>query len=342
MNKIYLKKLSITLVLIGLMNTAYATRNNYYNESYLDNDFSSLGINISRLNPTNNSFRPKSLLVGRTLALAPTPGSIVEEYHDPIDVNNKTIRNLPFKTTLPNITSWLNAVKDQGELGTCASFTAIECLKFVHNKDSLSQAYMIVKAEQSEDCLNNGLTIGTAMKTAEQTGTIGQSWWKYPNYLEQVRIINKDQSNTSNWNVCMRIPYNHTQESELIKFGFQEVKNLFALEQGSCAPGQKCDFRKDEDIKVALELYKTPVAIATSVRSNSEWDRTGNISTKSGDETGYHGVTIYGYDDKKQVFNFKNSWGKNWGNQGLGTISYSYVQDCVSEAWIGTGSKLSA
>ncbi len=40
-----------------------------------------------------------------------------------------------------------------------------------------------------------------------------------------------------------------------------------------------------------------------------------------------HAVVAVGYDDEKQLFNIRNSWGNSWGNNGYGTIPYKYLED---------------
>lgn len=41
---------------------------------------------------------------------------------------------------------------------------------------------------------------------------------------------------------------------------------------------------------------------------------------------GGHGILITGYDSSKKVFMFKNSWGKQWGTDGYGAISFETLQ----------------
>lgn len=40
---------------------------------------------------------------------------------------------------------------------------------------------------------------------------------------------------------------------------------------------------------------------------------------------GAHVILLVGYDDNREVFHFLNSWGKNWGDLGYGTIAYEYI-----------------
>ncbi|HLG96380.1 MAG TPA: hypothetical protein VKX49_08720 [Bryobacteraceae bacterium] len=42
------------------------------------------------------------------------------------------------------------------------------------------------------------------------------------------------------------------------------------------------------------------------------------------------------YDDAKQLFTFRNSWGSSWGDQGYGYLPYAYVLDpsLASDFWV--------
>ncbi|MDD0852773.1 C1 family peptidase [Halobacteriovorax sp. GB3] len=50
-----------------------------------------------------------------------------------------------------------------------------------------------------------------------------------------------------------------------------------------------------------------------------------------------HAIHFTGYDKEKRIFQFKNSWSKNWGDEGYGYMSYDYVLkhavDPISFRW---------
>lgn len=48
---------------------------------------------------------------------------------------------------------------------------------------------------------------------------------------------------------------------------------------------------------------------------------------------GSHAVMILGYDDNAGRFTFQNSWGAEWGDQGLGYLPYDFFDRYFSEAW---------
>lgn len=48
-----------------------------------------------------------------------------------------------------------------------------------------------------------------------------------------------------------------------------------------------------------------------------------------------HAAVAVGYDDEKQLFAIRNSWGNSWGNNGYGTIPYEYLtrDDLSRDFW---------
>lgn len=74
-----------------------------------------------------------------------------------------------------------------------------------------------------------------------------------------------------------------------------------------------------------------PVVFGFSVYSSMMTDavsKTGIVPTPSGKDTmqGGHAVCAAGYDDRKGVIIFRNSWGTSWGNKGYGFLPYLYVE----------------
>lgn len=77
-------------------------------------------------------------------------------------------------------------------------------------------------------------------------------------------------------------------------------------------------------LKMALML-NGPCACALPVKSY-------NSDFWNGDETkGYHCVLIVGYNNN--VFEIRNSWGKNWGTGGYTNIHENELNKCALEIW---------
>ena len=48
---------------------------------------------------------------------------------------------------------------------------------------------------------------------------------------------------------------------------------------------------------------------------------------------GGHAMCVIGYDDRKQAFQLMNSWGPEWGNNGIGWVRYGDFKEFVREAY---------
>ena len=67
---------------------------------------------------------------------------------------------------------------------------------------------------------------------------------------------------------------------------------------------------------------------------NQSWEDTRDgIVLGSGAIIGGHAILICGYDDQKQQFKFKNSWGTSWGDNGYGYINYNDAQKSLMDSW---------
>jgi len=47
---------------------------------------------------------------------------------------------------------------------------------------------------------------------------------------------------------------------------------------------------------------------------------------------GGHGICLIGYDDETQEYEFKNSWGEEWGDKGYGYITYEHMRETLMDA----------
>jgi hypothetical protein len=55
---------------------------------------------------------------------------------------------------------------------------------------------------------------------------------------------------------------------------------------------------------------------------------------KKGRSIGGHAMVVVGYSDSKKAFKLMNSWGKEWGDQGYGWVSYSLFPEVVQYGFI--------
>jgi GNAT superfamily N-acetyltransferase len=52
---------------------------------------------------------------------------------------------------------------------------------------------------------------------------------------------------------------------------------------------------------------------------------------------GSHMVSLFGFDIVRQVFTFQNSWGGEWGVQGVGFLPFQYFDKYLVESWVMHG-----
>jgi len=60
------------------------------------------------------------------------------------------------------------------------------------------------------------------------------------------------------------------------------------------------------------------------------------LPCKSERPIGGHAICVMGYDDRQELFKFKNSWGRKWAENGYGYLSYQYMDRYCSDAWSAT------
>ena len=122
-------------------------------------------------------------------------------------------------------------------------------------------------------------------------------------------------------------------------------------------------------LKAALVTHRAPVTISVPVWWKSDghfdagwewgpninmptpanlktWLETNNVSLDNSinleegaltppNVSGWHAISICGYDNTTGRFEFKNSWNSWWGNGGYGTLPYKYVTAFSRGGYIG-------
>jgi GNAT superfamily N-acetyltransferase len=92
--------------------------------------------------------------------------------------------------------------------------------------------------------------------------------------------------------------------------------------------------RNSTQVGQSIAAYRPVVA---SFNITNQWfdAKDGVIEMPSPTEkiTAAHCVSLIGYDDAKQMFEFVNSWGANWGDRGFGYMPYEFFDTFLTEAW---------
>ncbi len=89
--------------------------------------------------------------------------------------------------------------------------------------------------------------------------------------------------------------------------------------------------RDVEAVKQALQ--NGPVVTTLSVYADFMNYASGVYKHVSGSVLGGHAISIVGYDDAKQAFIVRNSWGHEWGQDGFGYVAYDDVSGVGEETW---------
>ena len=194
-------------------------------------------------------------------------------------------------------------IKDQGQMGACASFATISVYEYIHKKNKnedidLSEYFLYYNARAKKNGTNedSGSSLYSNLESMTQKGACLESLCKYRT------------------DVCDEEPTTEAYEDGETR----KVKKALNV---------KCDL---ENIKSAVaEGY--PVIISLKIFESFN-PVAGFIPLPSSDEKldekhGNHAMVICGYSDDKKVFIVRNSWGTSFGDRGYCYIPYSYISD---------------
>ncbi|WP_158655121.1 C1 family peptidase [Flavivirga eckloniae] len=193
-------------------------------------------------------------------------------------------------------------VKDQGSEGSTVAFAVTSAIEFLYLKKQslkidLSPRYLYNNINNGQDY---GATFVDAFNFSIKTGIIESRFWEYKpgEYKLKPPSESKDKRH-------FKIKYFRRTSSSI-----EETKNL-------------------------LNINKAIVSGLIIYQSNYN-NKNGLMTYPKVDEQpmGGHAICLVGYDDNKQLIKFKNSWGKNWGDNGYGYISYADFEKLVKESYL--------
>lgn len=205
----------------------------------------------------------------------------------------------------------MSSVKNQGQGPYCASFATAALLEFKFPDKDMAECSLIKNAQPQ--------SIGKLMNYAMQRGVCQERQWPY-DLAHADKKPCADRGGGSSF--CFEKTY----------LVFQETA-LAATPAAGFGP-------KSDLVRRHLATVASPVCLdVPALFKTADWD----CGWEGGDvvypqmlnrdkalkwaeaNQRWHAVAIYGYDDAKRRFVFKNSWGTAWGRGGHGTMSYLYV-----------------
>lgn len=220
-----------------------------------------------------------------------------------------------------SMTGCLNFQLDQKSTSSCVAHAVAEGVKLLEcrdaEKDLLNPSRLFIyynaRKERGWETEDAGCYIRDALKVAARYGVADEKVWpfKIRGWFGGTGNINKRPSQEAYSDAAKR----------QTPFAYRRVD------------------QNAEDLKAAL-CEGFPILIGLTTHSG--WDKkpvekTGLIPFPTSDDSvdGGHAVLIVGYDDKAQLFKFKNSWGASWGASGYGFAPYKYVTSpsLASDLW---------
>jgi C1A family cysteine protease len=227
-------------------------------------------------------------------------------------VSTKLPTSVDLVTNLPAA----QAPYDQGNLGSCTAHATTFCYVFDEikqdNKDEFAGSrlfqYYNTRKLFGDLTTDDGGSIQDAILALAQTGLCEETLWPYD---ESKVFVAPPQK-------C-----------------YDEAKKCTALNHArvaQSATGLKSALHNGYPVAFGFQVY--------SSFESAQVEQTGVMPLPVSGETvvGGHAVAFVGYDDKKQMFKVRNSWGTGWGLSGYFWMPYSFALDSnqCNDFWVVT------
>ncbi len=191
----------------------------------------------------------------------------------------------------------VTGVRDQGNCGSCWAFAT---------HGAFEGSYAI---------LNNTLIDSSEQDTLDCSGagSCGGGWWAYQYLIDTGSADENDYQYVARQGSCksdVNRPY------KAVAWGYVDdtraIPTVDALKKALCEYG--------------------PLGVAVEVTSAFHAYRSGVFNENATGKVN-HGVTLVGWDDSKEAWRIKNSWGNGWGESGYMWIAYGSNQIGYGASW---------
>lgn len=225
--------------------------------------------------------------------------------------------NLPSKLDWRNKDgqNWVSPIKDQENCGSCVAFATVGVLETQYKISSLFPNFNIKLSPQhlfscGGGSCENGWRSEKAARFVQRYGIPDEACMPY-----QSGSLGRDvtcNATCKDANQRLVTISDYTSPTR----GFQNVQAVKrALQQGPVVTNMK--------------VFPDFVAYAGGVYKHT----TGGV-------LGGHAISIVGYDDEKQAYIIRNSWGESWGEKGFGYVAYGDDSGVGDETWLYSMSPL--
>jgi len=209
----------------------------------------------------------------------------------------------PTSLSSVDMRQYCTTMEDQGRLGSCTGHAVTSAMEILLNKANkrieLSRLFVYYQARLLEGTASYdaGAYLRDAVKAANKWGASDERVWSY-----NIRLFNRPPAKAA---------YDDALKRRITEYRrcptFVEVRA--SLAQGYPVVG-------------GIIVYSSFLSAITT--------KTGTVphpNKKKEAILGGHALCFVGYDDAREVFIVKNSWGISWGDNGYGYIPYSIVKD---------------
>lgn len=224
------------------------------------------------------------------------------------------------KNPLPESVSLLKFApdrQDQGQQGSCVAWSSVYAARTIveaasTNQPGNSTAYspaFVYNQIGLEGC--QGAYIQNAMEFMSTRGVVPFNDFPYD-----------DQD-------CSRKP-NAALEAKATQnklHGFTRLTDGESV-QGINVRAVKEHLAKDAPVVIGMMVGGS---FMQGMKGKEMWAPTDEDRTQAG--FGGHAMCVIGYDDRKQAFQIMNSWGPDWGKNGIGWVRYADFKEFVREAY---------
>ena len=199
----------------------------------------------------------------------------------------------------------LSSVRDQGDEGTCVSFACASGMKEYQELLDYEKLIELSPRFVYSECKKidgmpeaEGTFLRAAMQVLNKKGVCQEKFWPYqPHQNDKAKKGNAANAKKFRIMAYARI------------LNLNELRLSLAT-KGPCVIG----------VEVFKGMMKTKTGLVP-------------MPKKSEEILGGHAICPVGYDDKKKLVKFKNSWSDKWGKKGYGFLPYAYIEQYMMDAW---------
>lgn len=229
-----------------------------------------------------------------------------------VEIKAETKAKVDLRASMP-------PVQDQGELGSCTAHAALAIMGYYQRKTynryvDLSRLFLYkVTRRLAKKRGDSGAELRNTMQALVMVGAPPEEYYPYdvPKFDAEPDAFL--YSLADDYRAKTYIRHDHT--------GMTPEAILASIKQSLCA---------EVPVMFGMTVYKSFPGIGASD------DKSGSIPFPSARDKidGGHAMVIAGYDDAKNAFLVRNSWGTKWGDCGYGWLPYRYVSSGIaSDFW---------